>query len=65
MTHTAAESLATLGAEVGASLDAHWMPFTANRDFKRAPRLLVAAKDMHYTAADGRRSSTAPRGSGA
>src|ERR671934_2142889 len=37
------------------SLEAHWMPFTANRAFKRAPRLLVAAKDMHYTAADGRR----------
>ncbi|HEU4631912.1 MAG TPA: aspartate aminotransferase family protein [Gemmatimonadaceae bacterium] len=36
------------------SLDAFWMPFTANRAFKRAPRLLVAAKDMHYTAADGR-----------
>jgi beta-alanine--pyruvate transaminase len=36
------------------SLEAHWMPFTANRAFKRAPRLLVAAKDMHYTAADGR-----------
>ena len=30
------------------------MPFTANRAFKRAPRLLVAAKDMHYTTADGR-----------
>ena len=37
------------------SLDAHWMPFTANRAFKQAPRLLVAAKDMHFTAADGRR----------
>ncbi|MDE3173679.1 MAG: aspartate aminotransferase family protein [Gemmatimonadota bacterium] len=37
------------------SLDAHWMPFTANRAFKRAPRLLVTAKDMHYVAADGRR----------
>jgi beta-alanine--pyruvate transaminase len=48
------ESLAALGAEIGASLDAHWMPFTANRAFKRAPRLLVGAKDMHYTAADGR-----------
>jgi len=36
------------------ALDAHWMPFTANRAFKQAPRLLVAAKDMHYTAADGR-----------
>jgi beta-alanine--pyruvate transaminase len=30
------------------------MPFTANRQFKGAPRLLVAAKDMHFTAADGR-----------
>jgi beta-alanine--pyruvate transaminase len=36
------------------SLDAHWMPFTANRAFKRAPRLLVAAKGMYYTSADGR-----------
>jgi beta-alanine--pyruvate transaminase len=30
------------------------MPFTANKAFKRAPRMLVAAKDMHYTASDGR-----------
>lgn len=36
------------------SLDALWMPFTANRDFKRAPRLLVAAEGMFYTSADGR-----------
>jgi beta-alanine--pyruvate transaminase len=36
------------------SLDAFWMPFTANRQFKAAPRLLVAAKDMHYTSHDGR-----------
>jgi beta-alanine--pyruvate transaminase len=35
-------------------LSAFWMPFTANRQFKKAPRMLVAAKDMHYTAADGR-----------
>jgi beta-alanine--pyruvate transaminase len=31
------------------------MPFTANRAFKRSPRLLVSAKGMHYAAADGRR----------
>ena len=37
------------------ALDALWMPFTANRAFKQAPRLLVTAKDMHYTADDGRR----------
>jgi beta-alanine--pyruvate transaminase len=36
------------------NLDAFWMPFTANRQFKAHPRLLVAAKDMHYTSADGR-----------
>jgi beta-alanine--pyruvate transaminase len=36
------------------SLEELWMPFTANRAYKRAPRLLVAAKDMYYTAADGR-----------
>jgi beta-alanine--pyruvate transaminase len=36
------------------SLDALWMPFTANRQYKAAPRLLVAAKDMHYTSHDGR-----------
>jgi beta-alanine--pyruvate transaminase len=36
-------------------LDAFWMPFTANRQFKVAPRLLVAAEGMHYTSHDGRR----------
>lgn len=36
------------------SLDAQWMPFTANRAFKRAPRLLVRAKGMYYTSDDGR-----------
>ena len=35
-------------------LSAFWMPFTANRQFKNNPRMLVAAKDMHYTTADGR-----------
>jgi beta-alanine--pyruvate transaminase len=37
------------------ALDAQWMPFTANKAFKRAPRLLVGAKDMHYIASDGRK----------
>ncbi len=32
----------------------YWMPFTANRQFKSAPRMLVAAKDMHFTSDDGR-----------
>ena len=42
-------------AETHQALDALWMPFTANRAFKQAPRFLVAAKDMHYTSDDGRR----------
>ncbi len=37
------------------NLEAFWMPFTANRQFKQAPRLFVAAEDMHYTTMDGRR----------
>ena len=36
------------------NLDAFWMPFSANRQFKQAPRMFVAAKDMHYTTSDGR-----------
>ncbi|MEL6798649.1 MAG: aspartate aminotransferase family protein [Pseudomonadota bacterium] len=35
-------------------LSAFWMPFTANRQFKKAPRMFVSADRMHYTTADGR-----------
>jgi len=35
-------------------LDAFWVPFTPNRAFKRAPRLIARAKDMHYFTPDGR-----------
>jgi beta-alanine--pyruvate transaminase len=35
-------------------LAAFWMPFTSNRAFKANPRLLSAARDMHYTSSDGR-----------
>lgn len=35
-------------------LNAFWMPFTANRQFKKAPRMFVGARDMHYTTSDGR-----------
>jgi beta-alanine--pyruvate transaminase len=34
-------------------LDAFWMPFTANRQFKGNPRLLARAEGMHYWTADG------------
>jgi beta-alanine--pyruvate transaminase len=36
-------------------LEPYWMPFTANRAFKKRPRLIVGAKDMHYVASDGRK----------
>jgi beta-alanine--pyruvate transaminase len=36
------------------NMDAYWMPFTANRQFKANPRMLVAAKDMHFTTDDNR-----------
>ena len=39
---------------VRADLEAFWMPFTANRQFKANPRLLARAEGMHYWTADGR-----------
>jgi beta-alanine--pyruvate transaminase len=41
-------------AEVPA-LRAWWMPFTHNRYFKSAPRLIASAKGCYFTLADGRR----------
>ncbi|MBN8961286.1 MAG: aspartate aminotransferase family protein [Rhizobiales bacterium] len=43
-------------------LAAFWMPFTANRAFKKAPRLLAGAKDMHYITTDGRQVIDAAAG---
>ena len=34
-------------------LQSYWMPFTANRQFKEAPRMLVGAKGMYYTTDKG------------
>src|SRR5690606_40706024 len=34
-------------------LESFWLPFTPNRQFKREPRLLSRAKDMHYYKPDG------------
>ncbi|XAH23869.1 aspartate aminotransferase family protein [Xylophilus sp. GW821-FHT01B05] len=36
-------------------LDAHWMPYTGNRNFKADPRLIVAGQGAYYTDADGRK----------
>ena len=35
-------------------LDAYWMPFTANRQFKKSPRLLARAEGMHFWTPEGR-----------
>jgi beta-alanine--pyruvate transaminase len=35
-------------------LEALWMPFTANRQFKTNPRLLAKSSGMHYWTPDGR-----------
>lgn len=43
-------------------LAAYWMPFTANRAFKRRPRLITGAKGMHYTTSDGRQVIDATSG---
>ncbi|MBW8830180.1 MAG: aspartate aminotransferase family protein [Burkholderiales bacterium] len=35
-------------------LDAYWMPFTANRQFKKSPRMLAKAQGMHFWTPEGR-----------
>ncbi|MEQ6918715.1 aspartate aminotransferase family protein [Halomonas aquatica] len=35
-------------------LDAYWMPYSGNRQFKRDPRIIVGAAGSYFTAADGR-----------
>ena len=39
---------------LGTSLDAHWMPYTGNRQFKDKPRLITSAKGCYYRDIDGR-----------
>lgn len=43
-----------LSTQVPSDLEAFWMPFTANRQFKAQPRLLVSAEGMYYTSHDQR-----------
>ena len=46
----------------GAALDAYWMPFTANRQFKSAPRLVSRAEGMYYYTPEGRQVMDAQAG---
>ena len=47
---------------MNANLDAYWMPFTANRQFKNNPRMLASAEGMYYVTPDGRRVLDATSG---
>jgi beta-alanine--pyruvate transaminase len=40
--------------EIPNDLEALWLPFTPNRAFKKAPRLISRSKDMHYYTPEGR-----------
>ncbi|MCS6235148.1 aspartate aminotransferase family protein [Shewanella baltica] len=44
------------------SLEHFWMPFTANRQFKTNPRLLIKAEGMYYTDIDGNKILDATAG---
>ena len=41
--------------EVIENLDNFWMPFTANRQYKAKPKVLVSAEGMYYQSDDGRK----------
>jgi beta-alanine--pyruvate transaminase len=36
-------------------LEAHWMPYTANRSFKESPRMMVSAQGAYYTDNHGKK----------
>jgi len=36
-------------------LEAHWMPFTGNRNFKAKPRMIVGGQGAYYTDGEGRK----------
>ena len=49
MTHIAKSQLTQ------AQLDAHWMAYTGNRQFKQDPRIIQSADGNYYKDADGRK----------
>ena len=51
---SAAPPVASLVNSAPNDLSAYWMPFTANRQFKAAPRLLARAEGMRYWTPEGR-----------
>ena len=43
-------------------LESYWMPFTSNRSFKKAPRMVGSASGMHYFTPEGRKLLDAAAG---
>lgn len=41
--------------KIATDLDAYWMPFTANREFKKKPRIIARASGVYFEDAEGRR----------
>jgi beta-alanine--pyruvate transaminase len=48
-----ADDIPSEGAPSPNDLESNWLPFTPNRQFKREPRMVVRARDMHYYKPDG------------
>jgi beta-alanine--pyruvate transaminase len=44
-----------MSTNANSNLEAYWLPYTANRDFKTKPRVIQGASGHHYTAEDGSR----------
>jgi beta-alanine--pyruvate transaminase len=55
MAHPQATVRESASSADAARLEAHWMPFTANRQFKAAPRLFAGAEGAYYTDMHGRK----------
>lgn len=51
---TLGEAYAAQATRMPDSMDAFWMPFSANRQFKAHPRLLASAEGMFYRDVEGR-----------
>ncbi len=53
MMHNKSDTLASCNL-TQEQLDSHWMPYTANREFKNNPRMVVSAKGNYFTDSAGR-----------
>ena len=54
-THAAPTTSTSPYPQGAAHLEAHWMPFTGNRNFKANPRMIVSAEGAYYTDSNGRK----------